>query len=121
MSQVATTAIGDIPLVLIAEELGGHHRDDWELVADELVTRMVRSLFDGATRLTDATLAALRRFNVRPWVTAEIGSVVATTSGARWDIQKVSDRSPSKQSDKSKTSQRNLARALRGLVGQTRV
>ena len=50
MSQVATTAIGDIPLVLIAEELGGHHRDDWELVADELVTR--------ATRLTDATLAA---------------------------------------------------------------
>ncbi|AFU41597.1 hypothetical protein PAC1_09240 [Cutibacterium acnes C1] len=58
MSQVATTAIGDIPLVLIAEELGGHHRDDWELVADELVTRMVRSLFDGATRLTDATLAA---------------------------------------------------------------
>ena len=58
MSQVATTAIGDIPLVLIAEELGGHHRDDWELVVDELVTRMVRSLFDGATRLTDATLAA---------------------------------------------------------------
>ena len=58
MSQVATTAIGDIPLVPIAEELGGHHRDDWELVVDELVTRMVRSLFDGATRLTDATLAA---------------------------------------------------------------
>ena len=54
----ATTAIGDIPLVPIAEELGGHHRDDWELVVDELVTRMVRSLFDGATRLTDATLAA---------------------------------------------------------------
>ena len=37
MSQVATTAIGDIPLVPIAEELGGHHRDDWELVVDELV------------------------------------------------------------------------------------
>ena len=32
----ATTAIGDIPLVPIAEELGGHHRDDWELVVDEL-------------------------------------------------------------------------------------
>jgi len=54
----ATTAIGDIPLFPIAEELGGHHRDDWELVVDELVTRMGRSLFDGATRLTDATLAA---------------------------------------------------------------
>ena len=39
MSQVATTAIGDIPLVLIAEELGGHHRDDWELVRDAFRSR----------------------------------------------------------------------------------
>ncbi|WP_371258419.1 hypothetical protein [Cutibacterium avidum] len=38
----AVTSVGDIPLVPMV---------------DELVTRMVRSLLDGATRLTDATLA----------------------------------------------------------------
>ncbi|WP_229771706.1 hypothetical protein [Cutibacterium porci] len=53
----AATSVGDIPLVPIVEELDGHHRDDWRMVVDELVTRMVRSLLDGATRLTDATLA----------------------------------------------------------------
>ena len=53
----AATSIGDIPLAPIAEELGGHHRDNWQLVVDELVTRMVRSVLDGATPLTDATLA----------------------------------------------------------------
>ncbi|MDU1065268.1 MAG: hypothetical protein E7A56_10525 [Cutibacterium avidum] len=41
----------------MVDELDGHDRGDWQLVVDELVTRMVRSLLDGATRLTDATLA----------------------------------------------------------------
>ena len=53
----AVTSVGDIPLVPMVDELDGHDRRDWQLVVDELVTRMVRSLLDGATRLTDATLA----------------------------------------------------------------
>ena len=53
----AVTSVGDIPLVPMVDELDGHDRGDWQLVVDELVTRMVRSLLDGATRLTDATLA----------------------------------------------------------------
>ncbi|MDO4413150.1 hypothetical protein [Cutibacterium sp.] len=51
------TSVGDIPLAPVVDELDGHDRGDWPVVVDELVTRMVRSLLDGATRLTDATLA----------------------------------------------------------------
>ena len=54
------------------------------------------------------TLAALRRFNVRPWVTADVGSVIATTSGARWDLKRISDQSTSQQDDKPKTNRRHL-------------
>ncbi|MGK2351438.1 hypothetical protein [Cutibacterium sp. V947] len=53
----AVTSVGDIPLAPMVDELDGHDRRDWQVVVDELVTRMVRSLLDGATRLTDATLA----------------------------------------------------------------
>ena len=40
----AVTSVGDIPLVPMVDELDGHDRGDWQLVVDELVTRMVRSL-----------------------------------------------------------------------------
>ena len=36
------------------------------------------------------TLAGLRRFNIRPWVTADVGSVIATTSGDKWHIRQAS-------------------------------
>ncbi|WCC81147.1 hypothetical protein O6R08_08155 [Cutibacterium equinum] len=53
----AVTSVGEIPLAPVAAELDGHDRRDWQCIVDELVTRMVRSLLEGATRLTDATLA----------------------------------------------------------------
>jgi beta-lactamase superfamily II metal-dependent hydrolase len=36
------------------------------------------------------TLAGLRRFNIRPWVTADVGSVIATTHGDKWQIRQAS-------------------------------
>jgi DNA uptake protein ComE-like DNA-binding protein len=41
------------------------------------------------------TLAGLRRFNIRPWVTADVGSVIATTHGDKWQIRQASgERKP---------------------------
>lgn len=53
----AATAVGAFSLVPVAEELDGHDRGDWPAVVDEMVTRMVRSLADGAAEITDSSLA----------------------------------------------------------------
>ena len=57
------------------------------------------------------TLAALRRFNTRPWVTANIGSVIATTTGAHWKLKRVADQGTSKQDDEPKTNQHQITLA----------
>lgn len=56
-AQIASTPLGDLDLASAATQVSDLARRDWPHVVDEVVTRQVRSLLDGATLITDASMA----------------------------------------------------------------